>query len=87
MNINKQEIRRGRGGLCANLVKVDIVIKGHEMAELGGPKPSDGVSTHRQKDKSHVELQSLRSALGCEETISHNLKSILLFILVKLPRK
>lgn len=68
-------------------MKVDVVVEWDEETQIGGPKPGDCISTNREKNESHVEFQCLSRSLSREQTVTHHLESILLFVLEELPQK
>lgn len=68
-------------------MKVDVVVKGYKIAQLGGPQPRNDIPTHRQEYESHVEFKSLSGAFSRKNTVAHDLEGILLFVLEELPRE
>lgn len=71
----------------AYLMEVDVVIERYNIRQLGRPEPSYSVSANGQEYESHVELQSLSRTFGRGKTVTHNVKSIFLLVLNKLPCK
>ena len=69
------------------LMKIDIVVKRYEVGQLGGPEPSDCISTHGEENESHVELKGLTRTLSRRETIMQGLEGTFIFVLKEFPCK
>ena len=69
-------------------MKVNIVIEGNNNTKLGlVPEPSDRISTNRQQNDRHIELESLSSALRSANAVSHDMKHCSISVLNKFPCK
>ena len=69
-------------------MKVKIIIKGNNNTKLGiVPEPSDCVSTNRQQNDGHIQLESLSSALRSANAVAHDMKRCSIPVLNKFPRK
>lgn len=67
-----------------DLVEVDVVIEGYDMAERSGPERRQRVPADGQQDEGHVELEGLGSALGNADTVSHHLERGSALVLLEL---
>ena len=66
-------------------MEVDVVVERERPGEASRTEPRNRVTADGEKDQSHVELESLCSALGCGQAVPHHLERVHVSVVNELP--